>query len=110
MEVARQVSYRVVLHYVSVNSADQALLRIRNRVALGGHDVPKVDVRRWFARSHANLPGAIERADEVMLYDNTDSGLPHREVAMLMGGAWWSAERLPTWAVAAIVRVTAKNS
>ncbi|MCY3597797.1 MAG: zeta toxin family protein [Rhodospirillales bacterium] len=109
MEVARQVGYRVVLHYVSVNSADQALLRIRNRVALGGHDVPEVDVRRWFARSHANLPAAIERADEVMLYDNTDSGLPHREVAMLTGGAWWSAERLPVWAAAAIARVTAPN-
>ena len=109
MEVARRAGHRIVLHFVSVNSADQALLRIRNRVALGGHDVPEADVRRRFARAHANLPAAIMRADEVVIYDNTDPGVPHREVAMLKGGAWWSAERLPTWASAAIVRVTAQN-
>ena len=109
MEVAGQTSHRIVLHYISVNSAEQALLRIRNRVALGGHDVPEADVRRRFARSHANLPLAILRADEVLPYDNTDSAVPHREVAMLRAGDWWSAERLPIWAAAAIARVTAPN-
>ncbi len=109
MEVARRAGYRIVLHYMSVNTLSQALLRIRNRVALGGHDVPTADVRRRFARSQANLPLAIRRADEVLLYDNTDPVVPHREVALLREGAWWSAERLPIWAAAAIARVTAQN-
>ena len=110
MEVAREAGFRTVLHYVSVNWADQALLRIRNRVALGGHDVPEPDVRQRFAQSHANLPAAITRADEVLLYDNTDPSMPHREVAMFKGGMWWSAESLPIWAAAAPARVTAPNS
>ena len=109
MKAARTAGYRIVLHYVSVNSADQALIRIRNRVALGGHDVPESDVRRRFARSQANLPAAIARADEVLLYDNTDPGTPHREVAMLTGTTWWSAERLPIWAAAAVARATARR-
>ena len=109
MKAARTAGYRIVLHYVSVNSADQALIRIRNRVALGGHDVPESDVRRRFARSQANLPAAIARADEVILYDNTDPGMPHREVAMFTGATWWSAERIPIWAAAAIARVTAQS-
>ena len=109
MEVARQAGHWIVLHFISVNSAEQALLRIRNRVALGGHDVPEADVRRRFARSHANLPVAIMRADEAVLYDNTDPAVPHREVALLREGAWWSGERLPIWAAAAIARVTAPS-
>ena len=66
-------------------------------------------MRRRFARSQANLPLAILRAVEVLLYDNTDPAMPHREVAMLREGEWWSAERLPIWAAAAVARVTAPN-
>jgi len=109
MKVARQAGYRIVLQYISVNTLSQALLRVRSRVMLGGHDVPAADVRRRFARSHANLPAAIAWADEVLLYDNTDPAMPHREVAMLREGEWRSAERLPLWAAAAIARVTAKH-
>ena len=89
---------------MSVASPDQALDRIRNRVALGGHDVPEADARRRFARSHANLPAAIARTDEAMLYDNTDPDRPHREVAILKDGAWWVAGAVPGWAVEALAR------
>ena len=102
MAAARRTGYRIELHYVAVESPEQALVRIRNRVALGGHHVPEADVRRRFARSLANLPAAIERSDEAYLYDNTDRNQPHREVAILKGGTWWTAARLPGWARAAV--------
>ena len=109
MEAAGKADYRIVLHYISVNSADHALIRIRNRVVLGGHDVPEADVRRRFVRSYTNLSAAIMRAEEVLLYDNTDPGVPHREIGMLKGATWWTAERLPGWAAAAIARVPARH-
>lgn len=46
MSAARRQGYRIILHYVSVASPDKALDRIRNRVALGGHDIPEADARR----------------------------------------------------------------
>ncbi len=104
MEAARRAGCRIVLHYVSVATADQALDRIRNRVALGGHDVPEADARRRFVRSHASLPAAIARVDEAMLYDNTDPDRPHREVAILKDGAWWVAGAVPGWAALALAR------
>jgi len=105
MEAARPVGYRVVLHYVSVDTPEQALDRIRNRVALGGHDVPEMDVRRRFLRSLANLPAAIARSDEVLVYDNSNPYRPHREVAILRQGTWWTSERVPDWATVALARV-----
>jgi len=105
MTAARQAGYRIVLHYISVGTPELALDRIRSRVALGGHDIPEVDARRRFARSHANLPVAIERADGVLLYDNTDPDRPHQEVAILKSWAWWVAEAVPGWTAAALARI-----
>ena len=102
MTSARRAGYRVVLHYVFVGSPAQALNRIRNRVALGGHDIPEVDVRRRFGRSRANLPAAIARADDVYLYDNANPDWPHREVAILTGETGWVGETVPDWAIVAL--------
>ena len=104
MAAARRSGYRIVLHYVSVASPDRALDRIRNRVALGGHDVPEADARRRFVRSHASLPSAMAGADLTLLYDNTDPDRPHREVAILGEGTRWIAESVPGWATAALAR------
>ena len=102
MDTARSAGYRIVLHYVCVDSPDQSLDRIRNRVGLGGHDIPEPDVRRRFRRSLENLPGAMARADEVVLYDNTDPDLPHREVAIFAADVWWTDRDLPDWAATAV--------
>ena len=102
MEQAKVAGYRVELHYISVNSVDQALDRIANRVVQGGHDVPEVDVRRRFARSPANLPATIVRSDIARLYDNASAEEPHREVAILASGSHWFAENSPGWVYAAI--------
>ena len=51
----RATGYRIHLFYLWIPSPDLALLRIRDRVESGGHDVPEVDVRRRFDRTLRNL-------------------------------------------------------
>jgi len=51
----RRTGYRVDMFYIWVPSADLALVRIRDRVTKGGHDVPARDVRRRFTRTLTNL-------------------------------------------------------
>ncbi len=87
---------------MSVATPNQALDRIRSRVEFGGHDVPEVDVRRRFARSHANLPDAIACADEVHLHDNSDPDRPHRVVAIFQDGTWLMDATVPDWALKAL--------
>ena len=105
MEAARREDYRIVLHYVSLGSPDQALDRIRNRVALGGHDVPETDVRRRFLRSHSNLPAAAALADEVFFYDNASPDRPHRVVAIFGEKTLRVSNDVPEWAGPIISRV-----
>ena len=102
MEAARKDGHRILLHYVFVGSSAQALNRIRNRVALGCHDVREADVRRRFERSRTNLPAAVERADMVYLHDKTDPDRTHREVAILRGGTRWFGATIPDWVKAAL--------
>ncbi len=103
MDEARAAGHRVELHYISVESVEQNIARVRCRVAQGGHHVPEEDVRRRFERSRANLPGAIARSDEARLYDNNDSKTSHRLAIVVARGA---APRLidpcPDWAVEAV--------
>ena len=106
MAAARRAGYWIVLHFVSVGSPDQALDRIRNRVALGGHNVPEDDARRRFVRSHTNLPAAIAWTNVAMLYDNTDLDRPHREVAILRDKTWWIAETVPEWVCATLAHAS----
>lgn len=106
IEAARTNGYRIELYYVCVDSPDLALDRIQTRVASGGHDVSEQEVRRRFARSLDNLPAAIARSDLVRLYDNTNPDEPHFEVAARSGSAWWIAEFLPDWTIAAFAGMT----
>ena len=110
MEVVRAEGWRIVLHCVAVEMPEHALDRIRNRVALGGHDIPEPDVRRRFLRSLANLPAAIAKSDEVLVYDNATPDQPYREVAILRGGTWWTAERVPDWTAATLARTASSRS
>lgn len=104
MEAARRRGFRVVLNYVSVNDPEAALDRVRNRVALGGHDVPKTDLRRRFLGSHANLPSAIALSDVALLFDNSDVEAFHRQVAIIGDGRHWTAREVPDWAMTALAR------
>jgi predicted ABC-type ATPase len=68
---ARDCGYQLEFRYVGVESVELCHERIAERVAKGGHNVPRDDVSRRFERSMNNLPDAISFADESFVYDNS---------------------------------------
>jgi len=44
------LGYRISLHFIELPSPDEAVRRVAQRVAAGGHSVPEPDVRRRFER------------------------------------------------------------
>ena len=105
---AKDAGYSVELRYISVDSPDQAVDRVSNRVALGGHNVPEEDVRRRFKGSHDNLPRIVARSDKCVLYDNSTAEFPHREVAVITAELRWTADRCPEWAIRALARANSR--
>jgi predicted ABC-type ATPase len=68
------LGYGVHIFYLWVPSVELALLRIHERVSLGGHDVPEAVVRRRFVRSLRNFFMHYRSlTDSWVLYDNTEA-------------------------------------
>ncbi len=69
----RKLGYQVTLLFLSLPTADEAVERVRQRVAEGGHHVPERDVRRRFAAGLSNFRNVYaEAVDEWVLFDNRD--------------------------------------
>lgn len=67
---AKAAGYYVRLFYIAVSSPEEALERIKNRVAKGGHDIPKEDVLRRFEGRFEALAKILPHCDEAVFFDN----------------------------------------
>ncbi len=73
---AREVvekGYRVRLYYIGLDSAEESISRIANRVRRGGHDIPTQDVECRFAGRWEAVAKVLPYCDEAEFYDN-DNG------------------------------------
>ncbi len=90
---ARAEGYLLTLHYIGLAHPDLAKARVRQRVALGEHDVPPADIERRFFRSLDNLPDLMRLVDETWLYDNSDVEM-RIIVRLERSGKLWVAEKI----------------
>jgi len=66
--------YVVAIYYFSLTNAQLAVRRVKLRVSMGGHDVPRDVVKRRFGRSLGNFFTLYAPlADEWTLFDNSSS-------------------------------------
>lgn len=84
---AVEAGYEVTLIYIGVSSADLLARRVDQRVARGGHDVPRDRIASRFERSLRNLKKALPLVSTVKLYDNSDADEPYRHVATFDHGS-----------------------
>lgn len=72
IEKARNAKYDIVFIYVFLDFPRANLERIKKRVALGGHNVPRDDVIRRFYKSIKNFWSAAKLVDIWKLFYNGD--------------------------------------
>ena len=68
----RELGYHVRLFYIGLDSAEESLSRIANRVNRGGHDIPNDVVVRRFAGRWEAVAKVLPYCDEAEFYDNVN--------------------------------------
>ncbi len=77
---AREQGYYVSMFYIGLNSCDESLQRIKNRVKKGGHNIPTEDVVRRYANRIEALKRILPYCDEVNFYDNENGFIKVAEI------------------------------
>ena len=67
---AIEKGYYIRLYYVGLNSVEESLVRIENRVKKGGHNIPDADVKRRFNKRFEDLTAILQYCDEATFFDN----------------------------------------
>ena len=89
------LGYSIEMHYVGVDSADTAKLRVKNRVEHGGHGIADEDVERRYVETLKSLKIVLPQCDLAAIYDNTES---FRRFAIYKDGKCVRiSNRVPEW-------------
>ena len=94
VQQARDKGYTVRLFYVGLDTAEECLKRIENRVSKGGHNIGTEDVIRRFKGRFDSLVKVLPYCDEVTFFDN-DNGFT--EVAEYRNGELVTKGSSPQW-------------
>ncbi|WP_434621600.1 AAA family ATPase [Azospirillum sp. B2RO_4] len=98
MRRAREAGYKVNLIFVGIGNVAISAARVRTRVLLGGHDVPKEAIMRRYGRSMAALVDAVAIAHRTWIFDNS-SGQRRLLLKREMDRTTKLALNLPAWAI-----------
>ena len=92
---AREKGYYIRLYYIGLDTLEESLVRIENRVRKGGHAVPEEDVARRFGKRFIDLAAVLPYCDEAVLYDNENGFIKVAEYKN--GTILCVGERHPAW-------------
>lgn len=82
LQQARDLGYYAVMFFVSTETPELNVARVRQRVALGGHPVPEDRIVSRYHRTLKLLPNAVVACDRAVLFDNTYRHGPKSYVRM----------------------------
>lgn len=99
LRAAVEAGFDVKLIYIGLESAEVSALRVAQRVAHGGHDVPPEKIAARYQRTLDNLKAAIAVLPDITIFDNSSATEPYRLLARFQNGALIERAdgRLPAW-------------
>ncbi len=99
LQTALQQGYRTYLYYIATEDPEINVSRVRNRVLLGGHDVPEDKIRSRYYRSLDLLYEAILNSSRAYIFDNSRASGDHFLIAEATNGSdlELKSDEVPAW-------------
>lgn len=92
---ARELGYYIRLYYVGLDTSEESLKRIQNRVKKGGHDIPPEDVLKRFGSRFRDVERILPYCDEATFFDNENG---FRAVGEYRNGEVMQiSDQIPEW-------------
>ena len=97
MEKAQEFGYRTYLYYVATGDPIINISRVKNRVRMGGHDVPEEKIVSRYSRSLDLLMEAVRHTNRAYIFDNSNH--EHIWLAEITDGKSLElrTDRIPAW-------------
>lgn len=96
MQLAKTMSYDVVMHYIGLQDVQMHIDRVASRVEQGGHWISEKDIRWRYGQSLKNLRPAIAIANQVFIIDNTNLSVIIGEIQH--NKLIFCEDHIPSWA------------
>lgn len=98
---AQAAGYRTYLYFVATDDPTINISRVRNRVKLGGHDVPEDKIESRYYKSLNLLVEAIRHTNRAYIFDNSgdSSDRKHTWLAEITEGSKLElkTDKIPSW-------------
>ena len=96
MDQAREHGFKIASVFIGLSSAKLSLLRVKERVENGGHDVPEDIIERRFPNVMKNFPEMLKRSDVSVAFDNSYKA-PYKLIFMMDRRKLFVFHSYPKW-------------
>ncbi len=72
LKKAQELGYRTYLYFIATQDPYINILRVENRVKMGGHPVPKEKIKSRYYRSLELLHQAVKNSSRAYIFDNSN--------------------------------------
>lgn len=97
---AKERGYTINLIYIGLNSAQDSINRVANRVQRGGHDIPSDTIIHRYKHRFEQLANIIEYCDAAKFYDNDNGYQLVAEYDGMSGTFYQTTDSPPMWIIA----------
>ncbi|NOY72997.1 MAG: AAA family ATPase [Gammaproteobacteria bacterium] len=103
LAIAKSAGYEIILVYIHLQHDQLNQARVAQRVAEGGHTVPREKIISRIPRTMRYVSEALVLANVVQLYDNSSHAEPFTSIAFIDHGELQLQQPLPDWAKVILV-------